>query len=162
MSKGSTKALLDTSFLIRLLRQDDPLHNNAKEYMRYLLEEKEATLYVSTIAIAEYCVRGSISDLPLKHLRQQSYTTEHSIETSKIFNALNQHRENFDGNRDAIKDDFKMFAQANVEGFDYFLSSDTRACNLCRNVGRDIIHFEFVDIHTPSSEHYSYLNFEES
>lgn len=49
-------AMLDTSFLIRLLKEDDPLHTSAKSYFRYFLENK-FVLFVSTVAVAEYCVR---------------------------------------------------------------------------------------------------------
>ena len=31
--------LLDTSFFIRLLNSEDPLHENAKGYYKYFLEE---------------------------------------------------------------------------------------------------------------------------
>ncbi len=51
--------LLDTSFFVRLLNDEDPLHNNAKGYFKYFLEE-EIVLKVSTISIAEYCVKGKI------------------------------------------------------------------------------------------------------
>lgn len=56
--------LLDTSFFIRLLNDEDELHNNALGYFKYFLEN-EITLKVSTITIAEYCVLGKIEDLPL-------------------------------------------------------------------------------------------------
>jgi len=55
--------LLDTGFLIRLLDSNQKLHLNAKSYYKYFLN-KEVTLKCSTIAIAEYCVRGTINDLP--------------------------------------------------------------------------------------------------
>ena len=51
--------MLDTSFLIRLLKEDDPLHTNAKSYYQYLLENN-FVLYVSTVAVAEYCVKGEL------------------------------------------------------------------------------------------------------
>ena len=44
-------AMLDTSFLIRLLKEDDPLHASAKSYFQYFLENGYV-LYVSTIAVA--------------------------------------------------------------------------------------------------------------
>lgn len=56
--------LLDTSFFIRLLNDEDPLHSNARGYFKYFLE-KEIVLKISTISIAEYCVRGKIDELPL-------------------------------------------------------------------------------------------------
>lgn len=57
--------LLDTSFFIRLLNDQDPLHLNAVGYFKYFLEN-EIALKVSTISIAEYCVLGELGDLPLK------------------------------------------------------------------------------------------------
>jgi len=58
----SHSVLLDTSFLIRLLNPDSELHENAKGYFKYFLD-KDIVMKVSTISIAEYCVRGSIDDL---------------------------------------------------------------------------------------------------
>ena len=40
-------AKLDTSFLIRLLKEDDPLHESAKAYYQHFLENN-FVLYVST------------------------------------------------------------------------------------------------------------------
>ena len=60
--------LLDTSFFIRLLNDEDPLHLNAKGYFKYFLE-KEIALKVSTISIAEYCVVGKLEELPLRNLQ---------------------------------------------------------------------------------------------
>ena len=40
-------AMLDTSFLIRLLKEDDPLHESAKAYYQHFLENN-FVLYVST------------------------------------------------------------------------------------------------------------------
>lgn len=60
--------LLDTSFFIRLLNDEDPLHRNAVGYFRYFLEN-DITLKVSTISIAEYCVLGNLEDLPLKNVQ---------------------------------------------------------------------------------------------
>ena len=48
MPKGCV--LLDTSFFIRLLKEDDRLHQNTVEYFKYFLEN-DYTLKVSTIAI---------------------------------------------------------------------------------------------------------------
>ena len=43
--------LLDTSFFIRLLNEEDPLHENALGYFRYFLEH-DFVIKISTIAIA--------------------------------------------------------------------------------------------------------------
>lgn len=60
--------LLDTSFCIRLGRPSDPLHQNALDYFQYFLENK-VELYLSSIVIAEYSVKGDIADLPLKTMK---------------------------------------------------------------------------------------------
>ena len=57
--------LLDTSFFIRLLNDEDPLHKNAVGYYKYFLEN-ETALKISTISIAEYCTMGKLEDLPLR------------------------------------------------------------------------------------------------
>ncbi len=44
--------LLDTSFFIRLLNDNDSLHKNARDYFKYFLEN-DITLKISTISIAE-------------------------------------------------------------------------------------------------------------
>jgi len=59
--------LLDTSFFIRLLNNSDPLHINALGYFKYYLEQG-IRMKISTISIAEYCVIGKVSDLPLRNL----------------------------------------------------------------------------------------------
>ncbi len=72
-----SSVLLDTSFLIRLLKKDDELHNNAYQYYRYFLE-KGFVLKVSTISIAEYCVRGEIDELPLRSLQILPFNIDHA------------------------------------------------------------------------------------
>lgn len=60
--------LLDTSFFLRFLNDVDPLFKNAEGYFRYFLSENIAMI-ISTISIAEYCVRGDVHELPLKNLQ---------------------------------------------------------------------------------------------
>lgn len=47
--------LLDTSFFLRLLNENDPLFMNADDYFKYFLHNS-LPLFISTISIAEYCV----------------------------------------------------------------------------------------------------------
>ena len=60
-----SSVLLDTSFFIRFLNDEDPLFKIAMEYYKYFLHN-EIKMFVSTISIAEYCVGGSLDELPLK------------------------------------------------------------------------------------------------
>ncbi len=67
--------LCDTGFLIRLNQPHDPLHINARGYLKYLLAG-DHLLYVSTIALAEYAVRDKIENLPLKYFRVLPFNIE--------------------------------------------------------------------------------------
>jgi len=54
--------LLDTSFLIRLSKQDDQFHLIVKEYFYYFLE-KRIQLFLSTIAMSEYAVANDPNNI---------------------------------------------------------------------------------------------------
>ncbi len=69
--------LLDTSFFIRLLNDEDKLHENALSYNKYFIEN-DITLKASTISIAEYCVLGRIEDLPLKDIQIIPFNLNHA------------------------------------------------------------------------------------
>ncbi|MDD4144090.1 MAG: hypothetical protein PHN68_05590, partial [Prolixibacteraceae bacterium] len=69
--------LLDTSFFIRLLNDEDELHENALLYYKYFLEN-DIVLKVSTISIAEYCVLGKLEDLPLKDIQIIPFNLNHA------------------------------------------------------------------------------------
>lgn len=64
--------LVDTSFLIRLLKPDDPLHPNARAWLKELLDRK-VPMHLSTIVIAEWCVKGNFDELPVRNLRVLPY-----------------------------------------------------------------------------------------
>jgi len=84
--------LLDTSFFIRLLNDEDELHENALSYYKYFLEN-DIVLKVSTISIAEYCVFGKLEDLPLKDIQIVPFNLIHAKKTGEfakiIFSHLN-------------------------------------------------------------------------
>ncbi len=79
--------LLDTSFLIRLLNDEDKLHQNSLNYYKYFLE-RNIILKISTISIAEYCVLGDISDLPLKNLQILPFNFDHANKTGEFARIL--------------------------------------------------------------------------
>ncbi len=79
--------LLDTSFFIRLLNDEDPLHTKAKGYFRYFLEEG-IILKISTISIAEYCVKGSVSELPLNNVQILPFNFDHAKRTGEFANSI--------------------------------------------------------------------------
>lgn len=74
MRKG---VFCDTSFFIRLLDKNSPLHTKAKDYFKYFTENG-FDLLISTIAIAEYCAGGDIGELPLQNLQIVPFNLNHS------------------------------------------------------------------------------------
>lgn len=109
--------LLDTSFFIRLLNEEDPLHNNALGYFRYFLEH-DFVIKISTIAIAEYCVRGDVSELPLKNMLIVPFNFDHAQRAGKMIAEVYAEKKRRGATiapRAIVPNDTKMFAQADVE-----------------------------------------------
>ena len=109
--------LLDTSFFIRLLNEEDPLHENALGYFRYFLEH-DFVIKVSTIAIAEYCVRGEVNELPLKNMLIVPFNFDHAQRAGKMIAEVYAEKKRRGATitpRAVVPNDTKMFAQADVE-----------------------------------------------
>lgn len=125
----SKVAMLDTSFLIRLLKEDDPLHMSAKAYYQYFLENK-FLLFVSTVAVAEYCVRGQLDQLPFECVRVVPFNLNHAEKAGDFARTLYQARNQGQYSpeqRLIIPNDTKIFAQAASIGALYFVTADTKS-----------------------------------
>ncbi|MDD4606426.1 MAG: hypothetical protein PHH10_09000 [Dysgonamonadaceae bacterium] len=156
--------LLDTSFLIRLLNDEDPLHKNAKGYYRYFLEN-DIILKVSTITIAEYCVLGKLEDLPLRDIQIIPFNLEHAKKTgefAKVIFTENQIAIENLKPRAIIPNDSKLFAQADIDkSITHFLTSDARSQKTLATLKKGIKpNFEIIDISTPYTQTYGVLEFE--
>lgn len=154
--------LLDTSFFVRLLNDEDSLHVNAKGYFRYFLEN-EITLKVSTISIAEYCVRGKIDELPLRNIQIIPFNLEHAQKTGKfaeiIFEENKINKEKISP-RAIIPNDSKLFAQADLDkSITYFVTSDIRSAYTFSALKKQIIpKFQIIDISIPFNETFGILD----
>jgi len=151
MPDGLIQASADTSFFIRLMNDTDPLHRNAREYFEFLMKNHHV-LSLSTIAIAEYCVRGRIDELPLANLNVIPFESSHAERSGEFARAA------FDSGiivseRRIIPNDCNLFAQAQVEGASWFLTSDERSRNLYNLIQERFgVKFRFVNIRTPIEE----------
>ncbi len=123
--------LLDTSFFIRFLNDNDPLFKNADGYFRYFIKE-EITMMISTISIAEYCVGGDIYELPLKNLQIVPFNLDHSKRTGEFARIVFQNKGKLKLNeRNIIPNDTKLFSQADCEkSVEFYLSSDTESLKI--------------------------------
>ena len=152
----SKSVLLDTSFFLRFLNEKDALFNNANDYYRYFLKN-EYSLVISTISIAEYCVKGSIDELPLRNLQILPFNFDHSIRTGKfariLFEARHKNLINLEI-RNIIPNDTKLFAQADSNEFiNYFLTSDKDCLKSIEYLNQKVdISFKVINLETPFNQ----------
>lgn len=154
--------LLDTSFFLRFLNDEDPLFNNADKYFRYFIDN-EINLMISTISIAEYCVGGDIHELPLRNLQIVPFNLEHAKRTGEFARIVFRNKAKLKlKERNIIPNDTKLFAQADIEtGVDYYLSSDTESIKIYQLLKQESNpRFQFIDLNTPYHQTFGLINFE--
>jgi predicted nucleic acid-binding protein len=152
--------LLDTSYFIRLLDKNDPLHLNAKGYYKYFTEH-DFTLCISTIAIAEYCVGGSLDDLPLKNLQIIPFNLEHAKSTGFLAKIVFQYKNQLHlPQRNIIPNDTKLFSQAHVEKqIIYYLSADVESVKIYDLLKKQTsLHFTFINLNSLYTEIFGVLD----
>lgn len=154
--------LLDTSFFIRLLNDEDPLHQNARDYFRYFLEN-DINIKTSTISIAEYCVGGALNELPLMNIQVLPFNLDHAKRTGEfakaIFEEKNISREDLKP-RAIIPNDSKLFAQADCDkSIAFFVTSDSRSMKTHKMLSKRIKPgFEIIDITIPYDRQFGILD----
>lgn len=154
-----TGVLLDTSFFIRLMDERDPLHHNALGYFKYFLE-KDYELFISTIAVAEYCVKGEIDELPLKNLRILPFNLDHAQKSGNLAEIVFREKGKLElSQRAIIPNDTKLFAQANQEkGISFYLSSDFESIKIHQILKeKGAVNFGFIDLRIPYNESFGIL-----
>jgi predicted nucleic acid-binding protein len=152
--------LLDTSFFLRFLKDNDPLFKNADEYFRYFLE-KEIVMMVSTISVAEYCVGGELQELPLRNLQIVPFNLDHAKRTGELAKVVFQKKNTLKLNeRNIIPNDTKLFSQADVENeIEYYLSSDKESLKIYNLLNQSVhLRFQFINLTTPFSEAFGLLD----
>jgi len=153
--------LLDTSFFLRFLNEADPLFKNADGYYRFFLE-KEIALLISTISVAEYCVGGTIDELPLKDLQIVPFNLSHAKRCGELARAVFANRKTLKlQQRNIIPNDTKLFSQADAEpGIGYYLSSDTESKKIYSLLTKKLnLKFQFIDLDDKYSEVFGVLDF---
>lgn len=155
-------ALLDTSFFLRFLNEKDALFKNAEDYYKYFLQ-KEIKLFISTISIAEYCVGGTVDQLPLKNLIVLPFNIKHAEKAGEFGRILYEARKEKQlevVERPIIINDAKLFAQADIdERINYFVTSDKRSINIYNTLKvKTKLNFNFIDISDNHTEVFGVLD----
>lgn len=148
--------LLDTSFFIRLLNDEDSLHKNAVGYYKYFLES-EISLKISTISVAEYCVQGKVEDLPLKNLQIIPFNLKDAERTGHFANIIFSESKIAKENlmpRAIIPNDSKLFAQADLDkSISHFVTSDIRSKKTLALLKKGISpKFDIISVDIPYTE----------
>ena len=152
--------LLDTSFFLRFLNEDDRLFKNADGYFRYFLQ-KEIKMMISTISIAEYCVGGDVHELPLRNLQVVPFNLDHAKKTGEFAKIvfLNKNRLKLK-ERNIIPNDTKLFAQADTgKSIEFYLSSDSESFKIYNLLKQETItKFQFIDLNIPHHQVFGVLD----
>lgn len=167
MSKAALKCgiLCDTGFLIRLNQAQDPLHANARGYLKNLLAGGHV-LYVSTIALAEYAVRDRIENLPMKYFRVLPFNIDHAQQAGEFAGIVFSQREQIPSEitqRVIIPNDTKMFAQADAtSAITHYLTADQRCETVYRLIqSKTAMRFQILSLRTPYHQAFGELNLDD-
>jgi len=138
--------ILDTGFLISLGDGDRSFHKAAVLYYEYFLKN-QITMYLSTIVIGEFSVKEDIQDTPLRNFTILPFNYNDAVKCGNL-NAIAWRKHEGIGQRDFVKDDFKIIAQAVVNDIDFLITEDNKTmrayCETLRS--EKIISFEVISI----------------
>jgi len=156
--------LCDTGFLIRLGQPDDPLHANARGYLKYLLTEKHP-MFVSTVALAEYAVRDRIENLPMRYFRVLPFNIDHPQTAGEFAGIVFTGRAQLPveiTQRAIIPNDTKMFAQAEVNpAITHYLTADEQCEGVYELLAKtNPLSFRILSLKTPHHQAFGELDLE--
>lgn len=140
-------AVLDTGFLITLVDANRGAHEHAKAYYRYFLENG-ITLYLPTVVASEFFIKQPIEEFKLLHnFKLLPFNFAEAIRCANLNSSYYRNKTGA-GQRDAVKDDFKIIAQAEEQDAMFLLTEDTNSmsvyCDLLRNESK--IDFKVIEL----------------
>ena len=162
MQPNSLIISLDTSFIIRLLTNQDPLHDKALAWYNELLERGQV-LVVPVDVIGEYVVRGSKDDLPFRDIRLLPYNLEEALLAGKCAKHLFDKRRQGEltpSQRMVIPNDVKIFATTQAAGANAILTADVESKTIhaaLRDAG--LISFDWWFVGNPLGDYIGELPF---
>jgi predicted nucleic acid-binding protein len=152
--------LLDTSFFIRLLNENDSLHQNTLNYYKYFLE-KQFTLKCSTISVSEYCVKGKLEELPLRDIQIVPFNIDHAQKAGEFARIIFENKGKLETEkRNIIPNDTNLFAQAEIEkDITSFATSDEECLKIYFMLKQNYpLNFDTINIRHPFNETFGLLD----
>ena len=127
--------LIDTSFLITLADKSRQRHEIARQYWRHFLEN-QIPIFLSSIVVSEFCIKQEIPPDMLRCCVVLPFNWDDAQRAAK----LDWKRLRPAGvERDALKDDIKIIAQAAVADAEFIITDDSasfyRYCKLFKEAG---------------------------
>lgn len=146
--------LLDTSFLITMADPRRDRHAVAKQYFQHFLVSR-MPMMVSSIVVAEFCVRQELPTLPLEQLILLSFTHEDAVVAASFDFKVHKRAEK---ERQSLKDDLKIIGHAHARNIGYLITDDAETmfeyCEALRKDGRT--HLRGIKLQTGFSlEHFT-------
>ena len=130
-------AVLDTGFFISLVDRNRQCHQAARSYYKYFLENNVVML-LPTVVVAEFSIVQPITDLPLRNFRVLPFNLPEAVKCAELNAHHYRQQLGSVGQRDAVKDDFKIIAQAVVQQVRLLLTEDeTTLCKYCERLAAD-------------------------
>jgi predicted nucleic acid-binding protein len=128
--------LLDTSFLITLAGGQRPHHKAARRYWRHFIEN-QIPIYLSTIVVSEFCVKQEIDPQILRCCIVLPFNWDDAQRVATLdWRSLRPPGVE----RDALKDDIKIIAQAARMDAEFVITDDSesfyRYCETFRAAGK--------------------------
>lgn len=129
--------------------------------------EHDFVIKISTIAIAEYCVRGEVSELPLKNMLIVPFNFDHAQRAGKMIAEVYAEKKRRGATiapRAIVPNDTKMFAQADVEPDINFYGTADVECKKVYDMIKTLegkLSFDFIDITIPYTTFFGLLDFKE-
>ncbi len=140
------KVVLDTGFLISLFKKDRPEHEVARAYYQHFLEN-EFILMVPTIVVSEYSIKQSFDELPLHNFSILPFNYGDALCCGNL-NAFYYRTKIKAGQRDAVKDDFKIIAQTKEQEAEFLITEDAKSmkpyCEALKENGK--ISFDVISL----------------
>jgi hypothetical protein len=128
--------VLDTGFLISLVDKNRSFHQAARSYYKYFLEHGIVML-LPTVVVAEFSIVQPVSDLPLRNFRVLPFNLPEAVKCAEL-NAHHYRGQLQVGQRDSVKDDFKIIAQAVVQQARLLVTEDeSTLCRYCERLKSD-------------------------
>jgi len=115
--------LIDTSFLITLADKNRAHHQTARRYWRHFLDN-QIPIFLSTIVVSEFCIKQEIPPDMLRCCVVLPFNWDDALRAAKLdWKKLRP----AGVERDALKDDVKILAQAARIDAEFVITDDTES-----------------------------------